>query len=559
MRPENSVRLAASAGFSRIDLIGAKPELIPVYQRALERWGVRVCCFACCLPFFGEPAALADALESALDSAEAVKACLFMIIPYNPVIDAVSVAQLGPEGVRTRLLDGFRTAVAAAQRRGMTACFETTPYDVCRLSGTEDCLWVLERVPGLGLVLDSANMLPHGDSTMDAYRRLKSFIVHVHLKDVTLTDASTLPPSVYPYETAADGRVMRLAPPGEGDIPVRELYDTMLRDGYAGTFAVEYAPPQDAPGDFSRNLLQLSRAMRALAGAPQRPIGVNSYGVAPRLYENAPAALAALHDFGFTRFEPCLVSDDAAPNLDAMDPAAARKFREMGAGIWTMSEAETRLPAVLAAGLKVVSAHFMVRKSAVPPQALAGYADELIRFGVSHGLRYYVISLMVDGNGAAAYAPALEQLARSLADAGITLCYHNHEQECAGPSGETSLDFLMRSCPSLYLEPDVGWILFSGADPIRVMRKYADRIRLLHLKDIRADASPETRSTCHTAVGDGALPLADVLAAAGSCALDFDGIILDQDSSGGDILLDLRRGLCNVRSAAPEAQTSQNN
>ena len=32
---------------------------------------------------------------------------------------------------------------------------------------------MLERVPGLGLVFDTANMLPHGDDTLTYYEALK--------------------------------------------------------------------------------------------------------------------------------------------------------------------------------------------------------------------------------------------------------------------------------------------------------------------------------------------------------------------------------------------------
>ena len=81
------------------------------------------------------------------------------------------------------------------------------------------------------------------------------------------------------------------------------------------------------------------------------------------------------------------------------------------------------------------------------------------------------------------------------------------------------------------------------------MHRYRDRLILLHLKDIKADASPETRATCFTAVGEGAVNLVSVLKAAQTSNIMEHGIIIDQDDSEGDILDDIALGVKNIQMA----------
>ena len=82
------------------------------------------------------------------------------------------------------------------------------------------------------------------------------------------------------------------------------------------------------------------------------------------------------------------------------------------------------------------------------------------------------------------------------------------------------------------------------------MGKYARRIPLLHFKDVRADACAENRDSCFTAVGEGSIPLGAIMATVPNCAIIEHGLILDQDDSPTDILVDIGKGAENIRSAA---------
>lgn len=82
-----------------------------------------------------------------------------------------------------------------------------------------------------------------------------------------------------------------------------------------------------------------------------------------------------------------------------------------------------------------------------------------------------------------------------LTPAGLKVYLHNHWWEWDGPNkGE----LLFKLCPRVYMEPDIYWIQTGGADPVKIVKQYADRVLLLHVKD-----GPCVKGQPHTAVGQG--------------------------------------------------------
>ncbi len=254
-----TIRLAEQSGLSYVDLFNVMDKDMPVYEQIFEKSSVGVKCYIFGTSFFEGETVIRQNLAHEMEKASRLKASLFMIVAFHPARDAAVAASLTREEMKEKMISGFRIAVEMAKPYGLKVCFETTPQDESCLSGNEDCREVLDAVPGLGLVLDSANMLPHGDTTLEAYEMLKKYIIHVHLKDVELIDPDKMPPQEIPYETAADGRVMKVVPHGQGCIPIAELCKRLKADGYRGIYAIEYAPPEDQPGDYEANLRQIER------------------------------------------------------------------------------------------------------------------------------------------------------------------------------------------------------------------------------------------------------------------------------------------------------------
>lgn len=90
---------------------------------------------------------------------------------------------------------------------------------------------------------------------------------------------------------------------------------------------------------------------------------------------------------------------------------------------------------------------------------------------------------------AAQIGEQLRAISERCAMAGINLGYHNHTQEFKkAEDGRFLFDHLMDATgPLVFAELDVAWITHENVQPIEIMRHYAGRIPLLHLKQINAD------------------------------------------------------------------------
>lgn len=106
-------------------------------------------------------------------------------------------------------------------------------------------------------------------------------------------------------------------------------------------------------------------------------------------------------------------------------------------------------------------------------------------------------------------AERLSDLAEAVAERGMQLHYHNHDQEFAETDDGVAFDLLVeRSSDHLMFEVDAGWALYGGADPVELLDRYADRISLVHFKDVNLDSEEAPR------LGEGDLDIPAVLEAA---------------------------------------------
>jgi inosose dehydratase len=82
-------------------------------------------------------------------------------------------------------------------------------------------------------------------------------------------------------------------------------------------------------------------------------------------------------------------------------------------------------------------------------------------------------------------AQSLERAATIAAKYGLVASYHPHLGTCV--QGPDQLDKIM-SMTTIPLCPDTAHIEAGGGDPVAVIRKYADRIKYVHLKDYKSGA-----------------------------------------------------------------------
>ena len=91
-----------------------------------------------------------------------------------------------------------------------------------------------------------------------------------------------------------------------------------------------------------------------------------------------------------------------------------------------------------------------------------------------------------------AYGAKLSELAKWMADQGMTLAYHHHMGSFI--ESEDDVNALMEgSTPDVKLLFDTGHLLFGGADVMRVLDRWADRVHHVHFKDIRPEVVKDIR------------------------------------------------------------------
>ena len=126
-------------------------------------------------------------------------------------------------------------------------------------------------------------------------------------------------------------------------------------------------------------------------------------------------------------------------------------------------------------------------------------------------------------------AAELNQAAVEAADHGLRVGYHNHWWELETEfNGERAMELLItRLSPQIILEVDAYWVAVGGEDPVEFVRRHADRVRYLHLKD-----GPINRDNAEQRpAGTGAMPIPALLDA----APNLEAAIVEFDEYSGDV------------------------
>lgn len=128
------------------------------------------------------------------------------------------------------------------------------------------------------------------------------------------------------------------------------------------------------------------------------------------------------------------------------------------------------------------------------PQSVADDARAYgARFVVCYWIPHKGDTLTIeDINKAAA---VLNKAGKVLAQNGLLLCYHPHGYEFQPHEKGTLFDYMVDTFDAryVYLQMDVFWIKQAGQDPVALLKRYANRWIMLHLKD-RKPGTPDSKN-----------------------------------------------------------------
>jgi sugar phosphate isomerase/epimerase len=233
-----------------------------------------------------------------------------------------------------------------------------------------------------------------------------------------------------------------------------------------------------------------------------------------------------------------LAAVDLAGTLQAVAAAGYRAVELAGLPATTPGELARLLDT---AGLQAVAAHESIERLR---EDAAAVAERLTLTGCTRVIVPWIPeSDRRTADDVRRFAAELGRFARLFDEHGIRVGYHNHDFEFAPLEASTVWDVLLAELPpEVEIELDLYWAAVAGRDPVAEIRAAADRVRLLHMKDLAPGPEPHDAPA-----GEGTLPFAEIVDAGREVGVAW--YIVEQDEPR-DALADSARALRYLESLA---------
>ena len=224
---ESFIDLTAKTGYEYIDLIWQTIQLVgkEEIKRMLEKNGLKLSCIICM-----DVAGNIDGADGIVDACEYLDCSKIMLVPGAPTEDRKELFDL--------MVKNYSKIVDLAAEKGIVCVCEDDPNITVPCGTREELESILDAVPGLKVVYDSANMLPSCDEVVPYYEHFADRVAHVHLKDMAVAETK---PEEY-ANPGADGRFYLNAPHGTGVVDFDALFEALKKHGYDDTLAIEFVP-----------------------------------------------------------------------------------------------------------------------------------------------------------------------------------------------------------------------------------------------------------------------------------------------------------------------------
>lgn len=137
-----------------------------------------------------------------------------------------------------------------------------------------------------------------------------------------------------------------------------------------------------------------------------------------------------------------------------------------------------------------------------------------------------------------------------LKENGLTFCYHPHGYEFWQHEDGTLLDYIIKNTSPDYVsfEMDIMWIHFGGGDPAGLLKKYGERWKLMHVKDLKKgtkkDLTGLTSPENDVTVGTGELDMPAIMKEAKRIGIKH--YFIEDESS--NIIIQLPQSIAYLRS-----------
>ena len=140
------------------------------------------------------------------------------------------------------------------------------------------------------------------------------------------------------------------------------------------------------------------------------------------------------------------------------------------------------------------------------------------------------------------FADELNRVATIAKDYGVRIGYHNHSWELSERvNGEVAFDyFISKLNADVVIEVDTYWCEVGGASAADFLKKHADRIVAIHVKDGTKDGDVDKQ----VPAGQGEIPIAEIIQAAGANVIP---VVEFDFYKSGDVFLGITESLKKLK------------
>ncbi len=221
----------------------------------------------------------------------------------------------------------------------------------------------------------------------------------------------------------------------------------------------------------------------------------SAFGVAGILAANPLLSLAAngknkLKNFGFISG----IAGDAmkADWKDTLKKAAEFGFTEIEGGSNFASSPKEFLEYCKKVGIKAIASGTSLEPLLKEPQK---YFDQYNELKLKYAVCYWpwLTGGPFNLDDCKKACESLNELGAKAKANGLQLLWHNHDKEFHAMEEGLPFDYIMNHTDpkTVQCEMDIYWVKKGGADPLEMLKKYAGRIPVLHVKDMAEGAAQD--------------------------------------------------------------------
>lgn len=165
---------------------------------------------------------------------------------------------------------------------------------------------------------------------------------------------------------------------------------------------------------------------------------------------------------------------------------------------------------------------------------------------------HYLEEEMQNVNGYKQVKKELLEVARKVTPLGFRVGYHNHDFEFHTiVEDKVALEYILEPVGNEFIYPEIDtyWVKKAGRDPLEFIKKYANRMPILHLKDMTTDGEEYFAE-----IGTGSINFESILRWGENNSVEWYAV--EQDYCPGNPLDSLRLSLENLMVIAEKVENS---